>query len=259
MDLPPAPDYRHRSERVDGVDGFPADGGEAMTARRFFGVLWRVNAVLILVTGVLASAVLVFAIWELFKDATRREARNVLNVASEEIDTSTTRLGDFETVAGAHALRAPLNVEQNYAFGSGSKETTSIQNYLFYDTADGTSRWLLPGHKGLLLVTHELSDRDYTEPKKPTVGFVYEIVDTDTTGDRKLTSKDKKVVGLSDPAGRRFGRLLEGVDDVNGVVLNEKGRAVILYTTAGTLRAAEVDIQESKVVKDGALRPATQP
>ena len=53
-----------------------------MTSRRFFATVWRVNAIMILVTAVLACAVLSFGAWQIYREATRtRQATGVLNVA----------------------------------------------------------------------------------------------------------------------------------------------------------------------------------
>ena len=113
-----------------------------MTSRRFFATVWRANAIMILFTAVLACAVLSFGAWQIYREATRtRQATGVLNVAEEQIDRSKVELGRFEAITGTDVLRAPLQLEQVYGFSSCSKEATSVQNYLFYDSADGSTHW----------------------------------------------------------------------------------------------------------------------
>jgi hypothetical protein len=224
--------------------------------RRFFALVWRANAVLLLLMTILAIAVLSYAAFEIYRNATRtRQATNVLNVADEQIDRSKVELGSFQTIAGSGILRASLQVEQEYGFGSGSKETTSIQNYLFYDPSDGSSRWLVPGNKGLFLATHELPEREYVKPEKPVVAVVYELVDADTTGDQKLTASDAKVLAVSNPSGSRFTRVLTGVQEVNGTTLTPGGRILVLYTSSATLKAAEIDAETHRIVRDAPLQP----
>jgi hypothetical protein len=228
-----------------------------VTTRRFFSLVWRANAILLLLTGILACVVLLVAVLQIFRDATRtRQAVDVLNVAGEQIDRSKTSLGYFVTVAGCAVLRAPLHVQQTYAFGSGSKEATSVQNYLFYDPSDGSSRWLVPGNKGLFLATHELPEHEYSKPERPVVTVLYELVEADTNGDQRLTESDAKVVAVSDPSGSRFTRLFTGVQEVNGTTLTPQGHILVLYTVSATLRAAEIDVDTHRVLRDAALQPA---
>lgn len=165
-------------------------------------MVWRVNAVAILLTAVLACVVLLFGAWQIYLEVARtRQGMNVVNVADKQVDRSKVRLGTFEGVAGSPVLRAPLHLEQEYAFSVGSKETRSVQNYLFYDPSTARAYWLAPGYKGLFLAAHELPARQYTRPEPPVVAVVYELVDSDTNGDRRLTASDAKVVAVSNPAG----------------------------------------------------------
>lgn len=161
-----------------------------MTNRRFFAMVWRVNAVAILLTTILACGVLLFVSWQIYKDATRtRQVSNVVNVADAQLDRSKAQLDTFEKVAGSVVLRAPLRLEQEYGSSSGSKGTSSVQNYLFYDPSSAIAYWLVPGYKGLFLSTHELPEQEYVKPEKPVVAVVYELVDSDSTGDKRLTAK----------------------------------------------------------------------
>ena len=123
-----------------------------------------------------------------------------VNVADEQLDRSKAQLGTFAKIAGSTVLRAPLRLEQEYGFSSGSKETSSVQNYLFYDPSSASAYWLVPGYKGLFLSTHELPEREYSKPESPVVAVVYELVDSDSTGDKRLTASDAKVVAVSNPS-----------------------------------------------------------
>lgn len=226
-----------------------------MTSRRFFATVWRANAVAILLTAVLACGVLSFGAWQIYKEATRtRQATGVLNVAEGQIDRSEVELGQFQTITGTDVLRAPLQREQVYGFGSGSKEATSVQNYLFYDPSDGSSHWLIPGNKGLFLAARALPEREYTKPETPVVIVVYELVEVDTSGDGKLTASDVKTIAVSDPAGRRFTRVLTGVQETNGTTLTGSGRVLVLYTAASALKAAEIEADTHRIVSDAPLQ-----
>src|SRR5439155_1601378 len=81
------------------------------TSRRLFAVIWRVNAVLILLTAVLACAVLSFGAWQIYREATRtRRVSAVVNIAEDRIDRSRLQLGSFQKIEGSGVLRAPLQI-----------------------------------------------------------------------------------------------------------------------------------------------------
>ena len=112
------------------------------------------------------------------------------------------------------------------------------------------------GNKGLFLSLRELPERRDSRPDRPIVAVVYELVEADTTGDNRLTASDAKVVAVSTASGLRFTRVLTGVEEINGVILTADARILVLYTSASTLKAAEIDVGTYKVIRDGPLQPA---
>jgi hypothetical protein len=227
-----------------------------LRSRRFFSVLWRANAVLIFVAGIMGSLVLAFVLFLMWQEATRsRHASDVLNVASNEIEGSTTSLGGFDPIEGTPVLRAELFIEQEYEFSAGSKDTRSTQNYLYYNPTENTTNWLLPGYKGIILATHELPADDYREVRTPPKVVLYELVDRDTNGDGKLTQNDRRDIAVSDPAGTRLTRVLKDVEGFNGGHLAEGGADVLVfYRSAGALHVARIDSVTGKVLHESDIR-----
>jgi hypothetical protein len=227
-----------------------------MTTRRVFALIWRVNALAILVTAILSCAVVSFAAWQIYRGATRtRHVAAVVNVAEQQLDRSKLRLGSFETIGGSNVLRAPLFIEQEYAFAAGSKGTSSIQNYLFYDPASRRSHWLVPGNKGLFLSMRELPERRESKRDTAVIAVVHELVEADTSGDKRLTASDVKVIAVSNASGSVFTRVLSGVEEINGVTLTTDARILVFYTRASTLKAAEIDVVTHKIIRDAPLQP----
>jgi hypothetical protein len=83
---------------------------------------------------------------------------------------------------------------------------------------------------------------------------VYELVEADSSGDGKLTASDMKTIAVSDPAGSRFTRVVTGVEDINATTLTKSGRVLILYTASSVLKAAEIEVETQKVVRDAPLQ-----
>lgn len=225
-----------------------------MKRARFFALVWRLNALIILLAGTVGLLVLVYAAIVIFNDLTRtRHASGIINIAEEQIDTTRTSLGDFELVEGTPILRAPLYLHQEYAFSSGSKAASSTQNYLYFDSLSRAPYWLMPGNRGLILETKEFPSHEYGEKAEPTRVVMYLSVDSDSNGDGKLTSNDAKSIAISDPTGKRFASLLGNVEQANGAqLLNDS--LLIFYTSEGSLRVAEIDLATTKLVSDAIVK-----
>jgi hypothetical protein len=226
-------------------------------SRRFFSLLWRVNALVIFAVGIAGVLVLTMAAVMFIKNMTReRHVANVMSLESEQVSAS---LGNFGAVEGAPLLRAPLHLNQEYEYGHTSKEASSIQNYLYFDPATHSFHWLLPGNRRLILDSTELPASNF--PRRddvPVEAIVYQLVDADTNGDQKLTNGDLKTIAVSDPSGRRFARVLSKVERLNGAHLIGKTKLVLLYTSDGALRAAEFDLSSDKIVRESAMHPLKQ-
>jgi hypothetical protein len=226
-----------------------------LRSRRFFSVLWRANAVLIFVAGILGSLVLAVVLVLMWREVTRtRHASDVLNIASNEVERSKASLGDFARIDGTPVLRAELFVEQEYELSAVSKGTRSTQNYLYYNATEDSTHWLMPGYKGLILSTHEVRANDDDDGRTPPTAVLYELIDRDTNGDGKLTQNDLKEIAISDPAGTHLTRVLKDVEELNGQHLAEGGSDVLVfYTSAGSLHVARIDSITGKVLRNSAL------
>jgi hypothetical protein len=226
-----------------------------MKTRRFFRTVWRLNALIILIAGVLACGLLAFVMLQFLRDMTRtRHVSNVVNVAPEQRGRDRTSLGSFTRVEGTQVFRAPLNIEQTYELSVASKETTSIQNYLFYDPALDRSYWLRAGAPALFVGSHELPERDFEE-RLPITAMLYEIVERDTDGDQRLTESDLRVIAVADAAGTRLTPVLRDVAQLHAADITTGNAALVIYTTAGKLHAATVDVVTRKVTHDSLIQP----
>jgi hypothetical protein len=224
-------------------------------------MLWRANAVIIFIAGLIGCVALAALAYLLYTEATQsRRARDVLTVAEDRVRDSRTTLGDFEEVSGSAVLRAPLWVEQEFTAASSSKESFATQNYLFFDPARDASHWLIPGFKGIIRSTHDLPDEHSREKSAATQVVVYELSETDSDHDGQLTSEDTKDVAIADASGTQLTRVLKGVDGFSSArLLPDESQMLVLYTAGGIARAARVEFPSGKVLKDVALRPLKDP
>lgn len=218
-----------------------------MSARQFFATVWRINAIIVLIVGILAAGVLAVAAYFLYKDATRtRHADDVARVALGGDVPSKATLGRFQELPRTSVLRAPLYVTQSYSIGSGSKEASSVRNYLFYDPSNRTTRWLKTSMDSLIVQTWSLPEEQPHESPRNWVTSVYAIVGADTSGDGTLTDSDRIQIATSDPDGANFRVLVESAERINEARLLAADRALLLYSAGSKLYAIEFNPQQPK-------------
>lgn len=233
----PDPSLNHRT---------PTSGitTKLMTSRHFFATVWRINAIILLVVGLLACVVLIATSYLFFKDATRpRHADDVARIAVGGDIASRATLVSFEALPKTAVLRAPLRVTQSYSIGSGSKEASSIRNYLFYEPETRTTRWLKPSMESLIVQTWAVPEDESRESRSEWVSNVYAVVSTDSSGDAALTESDQIQIASSRPDGSGYRVLVEKADRVNEARLLATDRVLVLYSIGEKLFAVEFNPQ----------------
>ncbi|OIP78440.1 MAG: hypothetical protein AUK48_01625 [Oscillatoriales cyanobacterium CG2_30_44_21] len=230
-----------------------------MKSRRLFVYVWRANAVIIFVAGLLASLLLsASAFYSLLQFTRNREISNVVTVPnnnpSPKIDQKIS-IGTFEQVAGSDILRGPVYLIQAYDYRTGSKESSSIQNYIFFNPNTKSSNWLRPTNQGLLLSAIALSDRTNLDDNKqaPTISYLYLVADQDTNNDKQITDRDKKQIAISDASGTRFKVITEQIDQFNGTSAVKGDRLSIIYQADDKLKAIEVNLRSQEIVNSNEL------
>lgn len=214
-----------------------------MKTRRFFVLVWRVNALVIFGVGLLAAAVLAFAAWQIYRDQTRtRHVSGVATVAPGEVAGQTAEIGGFEAVSAAGVLRAPLHVRQVQPLRMSSKDAEFVGNYLYFDPATRATHWLRPETKGVLLSTRSLAWPATGPEPRSVAAEVYVAVDEDTSGDGRYSASDSKRIAVSDPDGRNYRIVVARADRVNDVRLLARDRLLILYAVGPRLMGLELDL-----------------
>lgn len=217
----------------------------ALKVARVFRTIWRINATLILAVGAMSLVVLSGVLYFFVKDATRtRQVDNVANTVAGEVEKRRFQLGNFDQVAGLEVLRAPLEVEETYRFGSGPKEAGSIRNYLYFDPANKQSRWLKKDFESLIVETKSLPESEYNQPPKSVQINVYTIVATDSNRDQRLSREDEKQIAISRPDGTGFRVIVPAADRVNEVTIVRGNSLLILYSRGPKLLGAELPIAD---------------
>jgi hypothetical protein len=216
-----------------------------MQTHKIFARIWRINAIIILLVGLIAGLVLSVVGYMLLKDTMRnRQVNDVANITLGEVQRSAALLGSFEEIPGSTVLRAPLTVKQTYALGSSSKDAGSTRNYLYFDPATRSASWLLPSMDSVVLSSIALPSSEYGGNKKDVAVFVHVSVSADTDNDGRLTASDTKQIAISSPNGKNYRVLVSKVDKMNEAMIMPSGRLLILYSIGAQLNAMELTFRD---------------
>ena len=221
---------------------------------KFDRIVWRINGLLILCVGVVGGLVLLYASYEIFQNKTRdRNVGDIVNVNKETQKKEHLFLGSFSRIEGRDLFLCPLLAEQEYDQSYYSKSATSVRNYLFFDQADTTGRWLLESNNWLIHRRHQIYENYGDEKKEITQAFFYEIVKTDTNGDGILNSDDSKAIYISSFDGTDIHIVLGETTDILGINQIDEKKSIIFFSKDQTSRAVVVDNFTGKILKNTAL------
>ena len=223
-----------------------------MEESKFFKNIWRFNALIIAVAGVLAVLVLLFTGYLIYKEQTRSKHKNeIVNIDPETNIAEVFRLGRVKHVKGSQSVIVPLYSDQNFDLRySGGKSTSSTRNLLFSNMHTEVSKWLLPTNEFLIPQYSLINKSNSYSNEEDVITILYRVVKSDTNGDERLTENDELHISLSKPDGANFTEVLKGIDDVLGYeLLNQKALA-IMFNRGGQGFTAYVDLQNFKVIKE---------
>lgn len=232
-----------------------------MKTTKFFRVLWRMNGILIFFAALLAVGVLGFIAIE-FLDFGRQDAEQAVHVeaeADEQVEPPT--LGSFYSVSGFTVMRAELTFGDRYSSSSSFSKggSYSTRNYLFLDSETLEARWLFPDSRQLILDSDELHETvqedNSKKPTSRTIAFFYQTINSDTNGDKQLTTDDKINIAYSRPDGSEYTTVIKGIDRVLGTDTTDRGRKHILaYEADKKWFTAVISLSTFKVEKQGELQ-----
>ena len=223
-----------------------------MEDKMLFKNIWRFNAVIIAIAGILGIIVLLFSGYLIYKETTRdRYKREIVNVDTETNIEEKFRLGHLQHIKGFMSVIVPLYSDQSFSLNySGSKSTTSTRNILFSDLNNETNKWLLPHNKFLITKYKLINESNSYSSDENIITILYKIVKNDTNNDSRLTESDKLIISLSEPNGNNYTEVLKNIDSVIGYELINKEVIAILYSRENQGFTAYIDLNGFKVKKE---------
>lgn len=153
-----------------------------MEDSKLFRHIWRFNAVIIALTGILGVVLTMSSLFFLFKELNRSRHRNgVANIDSSTNIEESFRFGKIIHIAGSSSFIIPLHSDQNFSLGSSvSKSTASTRNFLFTNVKNESSNWLLPNNQYLITDHNLVRPSDFSNRNEDVVTILYQVVKSDT-------------------------------------------------------------------------------
>lgn len=178
-------------------------------------------------------------------------------------------LGEFVAVSGTDYLSAPVYIDysgkwRTEAVLSASDEYSGVKgakgggalvnNYVFVNQKDLSSRKLLPNNKSVILEERQYGeDIKNPDPKvkegaiakpKNIKSVLYRVVTADTNNDKAVDGKDKKTIAIADADGSNYKELVLGMERILKIHNPGKDKQVIFYQAGSDFFVASIDIPD---------------
>jgi hypothetical protein len=224
-----------------------------MENSQFFKQVWRINGVIIMVAGLLAIGVLMFATYQIFKETVReRGVSGIVNIEASAEVKEKWQLGYLSSIQGTPFVMIPLSSDQQYSQSYYDKSASSIRNYLFINKHENQQHWLLSDNEHLIMKADVLSEST-SSGQEAGLAILFTVITSDTNNDDRLTAKDLKTVAISQPGGQAYREVLQGIDRVVGYSLTGKESLMVVYQRGDIGYTVTINLADFSVSTETAL------
>jgi hypothetical protein len=217
---------------------------------RFFRIVWRANALLILVAaagGVFS--VLALLVSEVSSSMRARSPAAVAPAIVTKDSSEPLHLSGFSQIEGTTVYRAYLARASRPGYKLGSSgDSPENHNILLFDGSTGTTRWLLQGTTELIAYSEDLSGEDESGKSRPpfaTVALIKPASSDPDAVDGRLLAFDITATSVRE--------LATGVRAVDSASLTRSGEIAILFEQKRQYHLMRVDPKTFYPVSDHVL------
>ena len=187
---------------------------------KLFRLIWRVNAILILVATAAVALGAAAIVW-MESTANTTTSPPVVGVQDSGKRLS---LSQMTHVAGSNVIRQELVERDASAAFSSSGGYGQTRNFLFVDTKAGAARWLLPDDDHVVTEHSDVETRRQAREPALVVG-TFALVkesgpDVEASGGKLL---------LFDPTGLNVHEVSAGVRDLQAATIDQDGMLAVLF------------------------------
>jgi hypothetical protein len=144
-------------------------------------------------------------------------------------------------------------------YSSKKGDDSLVNNYVFVNRQDLSSRKLFPDNRSTILAAEQLGEAgtEGTGSNQKTIvknvkAVLYQVVKADTNSDKKLNRDDQKAIAIADVNGGNYKELVTGIDRVINIHAQSKDKRIVFYQIGSGYFAASIDIP-SRATKVGKL------
>jgi hypothetical protein len=227
---------------------------------RFDRILWRINGVLflaLLAVGAWGALSSLGTFYRLQNPKPHEAVTVVDQQGNRSGEKEVLALDDGKRVTGTAFLRIPLRKKvENHAPSSLSsyegRQSDTLINYLYLNTADLSSWWLFEGFERAITDQQDLRAESGGNDR-PIVATLFEVVVSDTNGDHRLTPDDREAVYFCGADGRRPIEIIPPADGVLGVEQVPPGQFMVIYRREQSVTASLFSLANGAKLKETVL------
>jgi len=223
-----------------------------MDDSRWFKLICRINAVLLLVAVVMAIGKFVYEQWPWRRRVTCLSNYVTFGLDEEgrKVEKEKWRYDDPVKVPGGAGFIIPL--DSTWSADDPSRTWSSTRNLLFVDGDLKAKKWLLPDNEGGISGWEFLAH----EKDGPALAILFRMWDRhDDVGKRADAEARKLSVFLARPDCARFAQVLTGLTRCIGKAQVDGNHLVVFYVKDGAGYAAKIAVADFSVVETTTLDP----
>ena len=231
----------------------------SINLEKYDKLLWRAIGTLILVicTGsVIVGLILSLKVFE--NAPAPRQTHDIVNVNQTTKKEELLRLGQFQALRGTELIIIPLTVESD---SNASYESSydmkfgysNSRNFLVFNTKTKENNWIWATNTNEVFSSTYIYDDIADTAKQKTLGIAFELVDTDTNLDGKITHKDQRNLHYFDLNTKKITAVVDKLDRSIGIQQPANDEVLFLYSRGGksyfkSLTLANLSVSEEKEI-----------
>lgn len=226
-----------------------------MKSDKFFKWIWNFNGVVIFVGVIIFTVFLTYQFTSKFFED-ERVGQPTLNLAEDNQNNEKWSLGYPKYVGETDYYYIPLESEKltvekkisnvEYFNGSGYTATRS-KNVILINSITNDSNWLFDSIDQLILSIKPLIKGEFN--MMGTVrGISYEVINSDTNHDGKLSNTDKRTLAVSKIDGSDYTEIITGYNRIVKSDLNTEGNLFVVFINNNEVHSMVVDMSTFKII-----------
>jgi len=209
---------------------------------KLFRILWRINAVVILLTGI-SVCLICTVLGYYFVNSIPRTNTPTLAKADEQSTVQSAKewkITSAERIQRGNIIRCELSSGNYYKGGSfSSRDTAATLNYLYYDLASGNSRWLLPTFNSVINAKDDMYFPGIPLDERSLRWTSFTVAEA---GAHSLS------YAIANPDGTSYRVLLKDVDEIINASLVDEFDLVVFYRKSDKSFVCRIDLKDQKII-----------